>query len=163
MYLCLKDTAEKIIIKKRNNMKQSIQTSILGIIIIFIIVFGMTACDNDPITLDCPAINVGEYEANTGDAYWVVNAQIIANCLVATLSVSGGCAEHDFEIYTPGTVLESLPMGAPLTLWHEDNDDPCDGIFEQMMSFDLTPLQVPSDSVIIIHLSGWDDNLFYQY
>lgn len=74
------------------------------------------------------------------DRFELVDASLIARTLSVTVSVSGGCEVHDYELVTQGALLLSIPPGANLYLVHEDNDDPCDAIIRETVSFDITPL-----------------------
>lgn len=74
------------------------------------------------------------------DRFDFVDASLEGRTLSLTVSVSGGCEDHDYDLVTQGALLLSIPPGANLYLVHEDNDDPCDAIIQQTVSFDITPL-----------------------
>lgn len=57
------------------------------------------------------------------------------------LSYSGGCAQHYFVMFmTPPSFMESAPVQANLFLRHIDNNDVCDGFWQETEHFDLTPI-----------------------
>lgn len=43
---------------------------------------------------------------------------------------SGGCQTHKYRVCWDGTVAESYPGQIGLTLWHQDNGDTCQMMFE---------------------------------
>ena len=64
---------------------------------------------------------------------------ISGNELTLNLSYSGGCEEHEFELFmSPGAFMESSPVQANLFLRHNDKDDACDAYITTEVSFDLT-------------------------
>lgn len=79
-------------------------------------------------------------ETSRKDRFDFVDASLAGRTLSITVSVSGGCEAHDYELVTQGALLLSIPPGANLYLIHEDNDDPCDAIIRETVSFDITPL-----------------------
>ncbi|MBT8400164.1 MAG: hypothetical protein KJO98_06790 [Rhodothermia bacterium] len=81
-----------------------------------------------------------------------VDASLVRRTLSLTVSVSGGCEDHDYQLVTQGALLLSIPPGANLYLIHEDNDDPCDAIIQDTVSFDITPLVESSgfEQIILI-------------
>ena len=75
------------------------------------------------------------------DAFTLGEVSLDGNSLLVDVTYSGGCAEHDFQLFiSPATFLESNPVQANLWLQHENNDDACDGIVSETLRFDLTPV-----------------------
>jgi len=84
--------------------------------------------DVEPESLQLDALTHGE-------------VRIEGRTLLVDVSYSGGCAEHDFQLFmSPATFAESNPVQASLWLQHEDNDDACDAIVSETLRFDLTPV-----------------------
>lgn len=93
------------------------------------------------------------------DRFEFVDASLMGRTLSVVVSVSGGCEEHDYDLVTQGALLLSIPPGANLYLIHEDNDDPCDAIIQQTVSFDITPLIESSGfEQILLILWPYDQN-----
>ena len=77
------------------------------------------------------------------DAFTLQEVRIDGRTLLVDVSYSGGCAEHDFQLYmSPATFLAANPGQREAYLWlqHEDNDDACDAIVSETLHFDLTPV-----------------------
>ncbi len=103
------------------------------------------------------------------DRFDFVDARLEGLVLNITVSVSGGCEKHDFELVTAGALLLSIPPGANLYLVHEDNDDPCDAIVQETISFDITPLVESSGFPQIILIlwpydlsAPWEPSLLFD-
>jgi hypothetical protein len=62
---------------------------------------------------------------------------------VLTLDVAygGGCTTHDFDLVAWGGWMESFPVRVNVLLSHDDRGDPCDGIVQRELRFDLTRLR----------------------
>lgn len=75
------------------------------------------------------------------DPFALDSATVDGDVLNLALQYSGGCQEHEFELYmSPAAFMESLPAQANLYLYHEDNDDACDAIILHNLQFDLRPI-----------------------
>lgn len=68
--------------------------------------------------------------------------EVVDDELLVTVSYSGGCAEHFFQICWPDrSFLESEPVQVGLELWHGSDPDGCDAYFTEVRAFDLAPLR----------------------
>jgi len=75
------------------------------------------------------------------DSFDLNSVAVSGNEIFLNLSYSGGCEEHEFELFmSPGAFLESNPVQANLFMRHNDKDDACDAYITTEVSFDLTPL-----------------------
>ena len=72
--------------------------------------------------------------------------------------ISGGCVEHDYQLYISETFAESNPVQTWAYLVHDDADDPCDSIYEEELLFSIQPIvdhyieMYGSHDPIIIHI-----------
>jgi hypothetical protein len=66
---------------------------------------------------------------------------IVGNTLCLTVQYSGGCRDHEFELYGMNAFLESYPPQAPIYLSHDANGDACEALITTELEFDLTPLR----------------------
>lgn len=71
------------------------------------------------------------------DAFSVDTLEVINDCLELTVSYSGGCKNHIFQL----TVLPTMGPLNTLMLCHEANDDLCEAWITRKVSFDLKELQ----------------------
>jgi hypothetical protein len=110
--------------------------------------------------------------ATTGDIpddpYTVESVRIHKDRLIMNITYSGGCAEHFFGACN-GSFYES-EWTAPLIVWHEDNEDPCDGTVRERLAIDLTPLKEEyqeanntKTGTIAIQLNSWGKTLIYSF
>lgn len=82
------------------------------------------------------------------DMLFVESAGIKDDKLIVHVSYSGGCARHDFRLTWDGTLAESAPPQALLSLSHNANGDLCKAYLRERVVFDLSP-----------HFEGNDDTL----
>jgi len=75
------------------------------------------------------------------DPFWLDGAKMNGDILTLSLSASGGCREHTYQLFmSPDALLESNPPQAELFIRHNGNDDPCDAIVFSEVSFDMSPI-----------------------
>lgn len=75
------------------------------------------------------------------DAFQLDSVEVAGDSISMNVSHSGGCSEHEYTLFmSPAAFLESFPVQANLFLRHDDNDDPCDGLFTSRISFNLQPV-----------------------
>lgn len=78
-------------------------------------------------------------EANAGAA--IRDVQQDAWTLRLTVTYSGGCAQHDFELCWEGEFLTSDPAQVHFWLLHEPHGDACKKLVTEERVFDLSPLK----------------------
>lgn len=96
----------------------------------------------------------GPYDVTTTvkDAVWD------GACLELTLSYTGGCEEHHFELVSDGSILESSPPIIILGLIH-DNQDLCDALITESITVDI--LSFPEiESISPVFIKFKDDPEF---
>jgi hypothetical protein len=71
--------------------------------------------------------------------------------LLVTLSYSGGCETHSWELCWDGSVAESYPMQVWLELGHDSGNDACEAYITETLRFDVTSI---GTTPTIIHLGG---------
>jgi hypothetical protein len=101
--------------------------------------------DPQPIILD----NDGSFDEYVDDGGVEFNMANITDDAVLVLDVtySGGCVDHGFTMVWDGNVMESYPPQINLFLFHDFNDDPCDGLVDEKLYFDFD-----FDAPIIAHI-----------
>ena len=144
----------------KNAMKQHIK--ILIYFCATLLLF-QTACEDD-LQQECKTTTItNEAFEYISSSFSIEQATIWGDCLMLKISYSGGCEKHIFNAYSEGAVLESFPLGANLIVNHNNPEDPCDSIVTEMLTFDLSNLQVANDSITIIHIANSDFVLNYVY
>jgi hypothetical protein len=78
------------------------------------------------------------------------------DCIQLKLSYSGGCKEHDFDLYWDGSWEKTKPPVAHLHLSHNANGDACEAIKSAKLGYNLKPLRDPNGGQVIvdIHAQG---------
>lgn len=121
---------------------------------------GEWACTEEECPEMPPVAICGDDPAN--DPITVTDAAIAGDTLLVSVSHGGGCVAHGYGTCWDGLFAESNPVQATLQMSHDANEDPCDAIVMQELSFDLTPMrdawidayQQPSGT-IIVHVAEW--------
>jgi hypothetical protein len=121
---------------------------------------GEWACTEE-VCPENPAVALCE-DTDPVDPLSVVDASIMGDELLLSVSHGGGCLDHFYGTCWNGSFAESDPVQASLQVNHEDNDDPCDAIVMQDLSFDLTPMRDAwidaygqPTGTIIVHVADW--------
>lgn len=83
------------------------------------------------------------------DRFVIEQASIRDDILIFTISYSGGCKLHEFQMVCT-TFQESYPLQVSAQIFHNNNDDPCDQWITEERRFDLSPLKE-------LYLSMYDD------
>lgn len=102
------------------------------------------------------------YHNGPDDEFEFISAEIVNNCLLTTVEYSGGCGGAVFELYDAEQLLESYPPQKRIRLSLQD-DDPCEALVREDLSFDLSPINEVGYNTIILNLQGWSDKLTYEY
>jgi hypothetical protein len=74
--------------------------------------------------------------------------------LIVTVSYSGGCENHSFDLYFDGMYAKSLPAQATLQLYHRNNGDACRSLISEELRFDLSSMKPPGGKSIILKVGG---------
>ena len=99
------------------------------------------------------------------DMCTIERANLSGNILELTVSYSGGCEEHQFELIGNPNISKSLPPIRSIELVHKSNGDACKKKIEETLRFNLANLayKQESGSVIKLNLNGWKEQLIYTF
>ncbi len=68
-------------------------------------------------------------------------ASVNWDTLTLNISYSGGCEEHEFELYmSPAVFMESFPVQANIYLRHNGNGDACEAYITEDISFNISKI-----------------------
>ena len=99
-----------------------------------------------------------------GDPINIVKSEIQGDILKLTVTYSGGCKDHTFELKANGAIMKSMPPQMPIMLIHEGNGDDCRSLIEETLKFDVSPARMGGDGEIILILNGDRENrVSYKY
>lgn len=94
-------------------------------------------------------------------------ASITEDTLHLSLSFSGGCATHRFDLLVLEGIMESAPPRAHAVLAHDDKDDACDAYLTETITFDLTPIKtvLASENALILLLKVGErtEEVLYEF
>lgn len=74
---------------------------------------------------------------NTGDSFKINSAKRINDILEISISYSGGCKQHNFEVLWDGVVYTDPPCYMNLLIIHNANNDNCEALITETISIDL--------------------------
>ncbi|MEQ9300320.1 MAG: hypothetical protein RIF33_17235 [Cyclobacteriaceae bacterium] len=86
------------------------------------------------------------------DDFNIISATPYEGHFEIIVEYSGGCEEHEFELYWDHLVAESFPMQTGMTLAHMENDDNCDGIATDTLTIDYQSIDGFSNQDMIVHM-----------
>lgn len=104
-------------------------------------------------------------EIPEGDFVTISNATLDGNVLSIEVSYSGGCDEHDFQLYGSMAVMKSMPPKRAIKLVHNANGDSCRELKEETLMFDISDLAMSqtAGSEIVLLLDGYKEPINYKY
>jgi len=122
-------------------------------------------CSEDGVW-SCTEIACGGFptcvDSDQDDPFSIIAAEIVGDQLNTTVSYSGGCAEHTFNICSDGMWAESRPVQTTVTIKHTDPGDVCDAVPSEDVTFDLLSLRQDyaamygaGPGTITINLDDW--------
>lgn len=95
------------------------------------------------------------------DNFEVENASLEGDILSIDISYSGGCEDHEFDLYFNGAYMKSLPPKANLFLKHNANGDACRSMIKQTLRFNIKKVKASYDSVIL-YLNNYTEQIVYK-
>ena len=76
-------------------------------------------------------------EIPDSDLVTISSATLSGNTLSINISYSGGCEEHDFQLYGSMAVMKSMPPKRAIKLVHTANGDSCREFKEKTLTFNI--------------------------
>ncbi|MCA9737256.1 MAG: hypothetical protein R3E98_03780 [Gemmatimonadota bacterium] len=144
---------------------------------VFIVAVLQHACDaSSPADLRLEELSSAVTFGSGAPASWardpveILRGAVAGDTLTLEVRYGGGCAEHRFQVVGQGSFQESWPVGLALILAHDAGDDPCDGLLQTTLRFDLTPVAEryrasygASSGIVRLHLEGLAHALDYRF
>ncbi len=139
-------------------------------IILLLPVIGLFACTSEEcdcveppvVCSDQVMLSTELYNNGPNDIVQIIDAEIKDDSIYIEFGASG-CDGSTWELclVDAEVVMESYPEQRLIRL-SLYNEELCDAYFTRKVSFDIRPTQTQLDKVIL-HLSGWDTPLLYEY
>ena len=138
---------------------------IFSFLIMCFIILGCCEDKGDGTSIHCDKQVIVDsylYQEAPDDYLMITKAGIVEDCLVIEFS-SSGCDGSTWKVnlIDAEAIAESFPPQRTIRL-SLHNEELCDAVFKKEISFDITPLRVGGDQVIL-NLQGWDEQLIYKY
>jgi len=92
----------------------------------------------------------------------IIKTTIEGNILTIVVSYSGGCNEHEFQLYFDGSYKKSLPPKANFILTHDNKGDACRSIVEKTLKFDISKSQYVGGKEMMVSVEG-SEEMKYSY
>ena len=86
----------------------------------------------------------------------ILKTSIEGNILTIEVSYSGGCNEHEFQLYFDGTYMKSLPPKVNFILTHDDKGDVCRSMVEKKLNFDISKAQYVGGKEMMVSVEGFE-------
>jgi len=104
-------------------------------------------------------------ELNNSDPFDIKNIEIQNNTLLISLSYSGGCGEHSFQMNGSEALLKTNPPKRKVKLIHKNHEDYCKKIIDETISVFISDLSCNKmkGAETILLLDGWDKEIKYIY
>lgn len=83
--------------------------------------------------------------------------------LLIAVQYSGGCKEHEWNLYTTGTYSKTYPPKLELHLHHNSNEDYCKAMIRETLIFDLKKIRYEGSKAVELQLYDFVDFVTYTY
>ncbi len=136
---------------------------VFGLLPLFFVLGSCNRYDPDPPSCDYEVmVDEALYKNGSSGQFTLSDVKIVGDCLTLSVTASG-CSGDTWELkmVDSGAIAESYPVQRYMRLLLK-NDELCDAVITKKVSFDLRPIRVGGDK-IIIHLKDWDPSLLYTY
>lgn len=123
------------------------------------------SCD-DPAPCDAFAVlDNSAYQDGPDDPYFLREANIEDDCLYLRFQYGGGCREVDFDLVGAFQLGETAPLTRFVRVALDD-DDNCEALITEEVTFNLKPLRVEGEEelrILIGNPEGEDFSVVYTY
>ncbi len=135
-----------------------------SILIATLLITSFASCmEEDMACDDNVSINEGTYITGVSDEVSLLDIVIVDQCMEVSFSASGCDGESwDVSLVDSEQVAESFPVQRFMRLILENNEE-CEAVINKTVSFNLEPIQIGSDSSILINIDGWPIKVKYDY
>lgn len=104
-----------------------------------------------------------ELFSSESDVFTIKSNELNGDIMSLTVTYSGGCEEHSFELVSNGAYAKSLPPQCRLRLIHDGNNDNCRSLIETKLNFNVKDLQYPGTKELVFFVEGIDNRIVYTY
>jgi hypothetical protein len=95
--------------------------------------------------------------AAAGAPYTIDSLRVQSDSLYLGVSYAGGCRQHQFQLVLSTSFMESEPVQTRAVLSHDDHEDACEALLQDVLSATLEPIkhewqrsyQSPSGTILL--------------
>ncbi|ASS49735.1 MAG: hypothetical protein A3D31_09160 [Candidatus Fluviicola riflensis] len=108
--------------------------------------------------------SLGKSEMNSNPTK-ITGVSIKGNKITLSISYSGGCKDHLFDLVGDEAISKSLPPQRTVRLVHTGEPDHCKALILKELEFDITELAYKQEkgSEIILNIEGWKEPVKYIF
>jgi hypothetical protein len=109
-----------------------------------------------PVVATDACVAVSRGTAMYKEPFSTISHALEGDCLYLKYTYSGGCQEHDIDLYWSGDWAETVPPVTHLYLSHDGHGDGCEAIKSGKKGFDLKELRYAGLGQVIVdvHVDG---------
>ena len=96
------------------------------------------------------------------DAYSLGNMAVDGDVLQLTVSYTGGCERHRFDVLARAVTITGDDAEADLVVAHDARGDTCKALVTQHLEFSLTPILALCGHLPAVHLTIGDRHAIYR-
>lgn len=116
---------------------------------------------NDSDTGSADALIIGQAAYEGSAPITINNVSIKGDIMTFSVTHSGGCKDHTYELLFTGAYAKSLPVQAKFYLKHNSNGDFCKQLVQKEIMFDISEIKEKQDHVII-SVMGYKTKIEYK-
>lgn len=98
---------------------------------------------------------------DTGDPYAIDSVKINKDTLSVFVNYTGGCKNHNFDLFFNGKYAKSYPLKASLSLKHKANEDKCKKLVLHELKFNIAPIKESSTQTLTLIIGS--NYITYNY
>ena len=123
--------------------------------------------DNSTIENNCDftseIILEEDFNAISTSNYAITEVELNDDCLEITFSASGcGTDLWEENLYSTDASYNVFPLQRDVKI-ELINEELCLAVFQKTVSFDLTPFQIDRQSELPLNITGWNEQITYEY
>ncbi len=102
-------------------------------------------------------------EFDKGDGYNIESIELKGDEIYISVNYSGGCEEHEFTLFADPRIMKSMPPQQNIVLKHNSNGDKCRAHISETHVFNLSPIKIGEEGVIVLRLFEYEETITYTY
>lgn len=114
--------------------------------------------DTKPVKI----VEKSKYYTKT-DPVFIKHVEQNGDFAIFSISYSGGCAEHSFDLISTGQFTPTYPPEVEIFLKHNNNGDGCRKTIDTKLYYDLKPLKNDATTQVLLVIKNTNKTLEFNY